>query len=278
MKTEMEQSARKKYWADLMDQAYEFMSAIKGYPVSECGETLVSLKAAVKDDGVEVTFSEKPHVEGLPRLFYLRKGLIGDFLKIAEDMNHRGWVLHVEDAFRNRRMQRGLGLAQYTFEKTLQKVIWELGGQKPSSELVFLRATALIATCPKIGTHMSGSAIDISVYRRDGGQEIFRGAPYIEMSELTPMDSPFVDEQGKRNRKEITAIFEKHGFVAYPFEFWHYSKGDAYDAYLGNSPANARYGAVDFDETAGRVAPIDSPTTPLITLDEINERIALAFK
>lgn len=274
MISKTEQARRREYWACLMDQAYEFMEKIKVYPVKECGETLAPLPQAAKAAGVEVTFSGKPHVEGLPRMFYLRKGLIADFLKVAEEMNRLDWVLHVEDAFRSRRMQRGLGLAKHTFDITLKKVMWELDGEKPSEDLMFRRATALIATCPKIGTHMSGSAMDISVYRRNGGEEIYRGSPYLELSELTPMDSPFVEVQGQRNRKQITEIFEKHGFVAYPFEFWHYSKGDAYDAYFANNPEHAKYGAVDFDATTCTVSPIDSPTGPLITFDEIKAKIA----
>jgi len=67
-------------------------------------------------------------------------------------------------------------------------------------------------------------------------------------------------------------LMEGRGFLAYPFEFWHYSKGDAYSAYLQNTPA-ARYGPVDFDPEQGRCVPIDSPNEPLITHDEIQEKI-----
>jgi len=50
----MKNLRRKEYWADLMDQAYEFMSAIRDYPVQECGEAMVSLTKAVKDGEVDI--------------------------------------------------------------------------------------------------------------------------------------------------------------------------------------------------------------------------------
>lgn len=279
MNSETNLKARREYWAESMEQAYGFMQKMQASPVVECGEKLVSMVDAAQGAGVEVTFSQRPHVEGLPRLFYLREGLIGDFLAIAEKMNSLGWVLHVEDAFRNRQMQRGLGLAENTFGIILDRVRWELDGQQPDAELMFRRCTALIATCPKIGTHMSGSAIDISVFSRSDGKEISRGKPYLEMSELTPMRSPFVDEQGRKNRDKITSVMEEHGFMAYPFEFWHYSKGDAYAAYLGNDDAAvAKYGPVDLDMQTGKTTPIESPEKPLITLAEIQQKIEKAIQ
>ena len=67
------------------------------------------------------------------------------------------------------------------------------------------------------------------------------------MSERTPMNSPFVSPEAQRNRQEITAIMRESGFVEYPYEFWHYSSGDAYEQILLGTGQPARYGAVDFD-------------------------------
>jgi D-alanyl-D-alanine dipeptidase len=109
------------------------------------------------------------------------------------------------------------------FDTILLKCIWENGGTIPSAEMVVRRAIVLIANIPKIGTHMSGSAIDISVYRPDDGKEVWRGNPYLEMSERTPMRSPFVEPEAIENRLAITAMMEAHGFMHFPFEFWHFN-------------------------------------------------------
>jgi hypothetical protein len=142
---------------------------------------------------------------------------------------------------------------------------------------MFRRMTALTATFPKIGTHMSGSAIDISVLRTADLAEIDRGGPYIELSELTPMDSPFVSAEARRNRAEISEVMRRHGFVAYPYEFWHYSKGDAYTAYLTGSGSPARYGPVDLDPVSGNVNPISDAKKPLHSMEDIENHIESAL-
>lgn len=268
-----EEQQRRLYWREEMDRAYAFMAAILNLPVSECGEALVSLPDAAESAGVEVAFSERDHVFGLKRLYYLREGLVFDFVAVAKAMNERGWVLKVEDGFRTRQMQAGLGQDERIFDSILRKVLWECGGKVPASDFMFKRLTSLVAMYPKIGTHMSGSAIDISVIRREDGREVDRGGAYVEMSEITPMHSPYITPEASRNRAVISGLMDAFGFVAYPFEFWHYSKGDAYENYLRGLKEPARYGAVDWDPETGSVTTIANPNESLISSAELERRI-----
>ena len=174
-------------------------------------------------------------------------------------------------------MQKALTIAPYVLDVILRRVMWELDGKTPDADLLFRRQTALTATIPKIGTHMSGSAIDISVLRRDDGREFDRGGPYIELSELTPMASPFVSPAARQNRAEITALMERHGLVHYPWEFWHYSGGDAYTELLTKSGRPGRYGAVDFEPASGAMVPVPDPKTPLHSPAEIRKNLELAL-
>ena len=135
----------------------------------------------------------------------------------------------------------------------------------------------LIANVPKVGTHMSGSAIDISVFRRDDGSEVWRGNPYLEMSERTPMRSPFVEREWVQNRVEITAIMETYGFMHFPFEFWHYNKGDALGHILTGNSAPAAFGPVHWDPATNKVTAVADSTRPLRPLPEIEREIATAI-
>ena len=110
-----------------------------------------------------------------------------------------------------------------------------------------------------------------TVFRSSNGIELDRGAAYLEMSELTPMDSPFVSDGARQNRKQITEVLKEFGFVAYPYEFWHYSKGDVFDGYLRRTGKAARYGAIDFDPFSGRISPVEKPAKPLNSLDNIRQ-------
>lgn len=273
-----EEEARRAYWTQRMEEAHEFVLKMLEYPVEEGGEPMVSLTEAAAAVGVEVEFSTKPHAKGLPRIHLLREGLIAGFLAAAREMNEQGWVLKVEDAYRTMEMQKYVARQAYVFDVVLQKVLWERGGDRPSVDLMCRRMTALIAPCPKVGTHMSGSAIDISVLHRDNRREVDRGGPYLDMSERTPMDSPFVSPEAQKNRGAITDLMRRHGFVAYPWEFWHYSAGDAYAEYLNAAGQPARYGPVNLNLADGSVIPIENPTAPLNSSEEIHEQMEQAFR
>jgi D-alanyl-D-alanine dipeptidase len=195
-------------------------------------------------------------------------------------------------------MQKGIGLQPQVFDVVLQKVIWELNGRMPEPAFLFKRLLTLAAQIPSTGTHMSGSAIDISVLEKKGTDpfsrngpegasqkmdlspffpEVDRGGPYLEMSERTPMNSPFVSPEAQRNRQEITAIMRESGFLEYPYEFWHYDSGTAaYESSRGMGRP-ARYGAVDLDVATGQVTPIEKPQTPLNSLEQIQAEIQAAM-
>ncbi len=272
-------ATRRAYWSEQFDAAYHFMfDTVLPYPVAESGEPLVSLQDAARAADVTVQFATRAHVRGLPRLFYLRDGQIPGFIGAAAEMNERGWLMRVEDGYRTAEMQKYLGRTPEVFDAVLSTVMWELDGRLPSPEFMFRRCSALVASVPKFGTHMSGSAIDISVMRLDHPeQEIDRGAPYLEMSALTPMASPFVSEQAQHNRREITALMRRHGFVDYPYEFWHYSSGDAYEQVLLNTGRPAIYGAVSWDAASHAVTPLPQADLPLNSHAEIRAEIDAAL-
>ena len=268
--------ARRTYWADQMELGYRLIEQVLPFDVSECGEGFASIPDAAAAANVEMHFSESKLAGKLDRLYFVRQGLVHNLVAVGRDMNQRGWILKIEDGYRTMEMQSQLVRAPELFDAILHKCIWENGGQVPPPELVFRRAIVLIANIPKIGTHMSGSAVDISVLNRDDGSEVWRGNAYLEMSERTPMRSPFVDAIDLRNRLDITAMMEAHGFIHFPFEFWHFNQGDAMGHLLTGQPAPARYGPVHWDPQTNEVTPYDDPLSPLNPLDAIEREIAAA--
>jgi len=271
-------AARRAYWTEQMEAAFGFMSQMLEYPVEECGETLVALPEVVAAEGLTVAFSQTRIAGRHDRLFYLREGLIPDFIGVAKQLNARGWALKVEDGFRSRAMQREIALHPSFLDIVLQKVIWEGHGQIPTPALLFRRLSSLTATRPKVGTHMSGSAIDISILQSADLTEVERGGPYLELSELTPMASPFISAAAARNRLEISTMLRRHDFLAYPYEFWHYSNGDAYTEHLSISGKPARYGAVDFDPATRKITPILNPTESLHPSADFQQQVESALE
>ena len=272
-----DEDIRRAYWTEQVEAAHDFIEEIREYPVSECGEKMVLLRQAVKDARLTVKFSDTKIAGKYDRVFYLREGIVKKVLAIAKELNDRGWFLKVEDCFRTRNMQKHVGLQDGIFDAILEKVIWENNGEIPSPELLLRRFTVFSATAPKIAPHISGGAIDISVYQACNLSKLDRGGQYLEISELTFMDSPFISDEAAANRSEINKILEKHGFTAYPFEFWHFSQGDAYSEYLTKSGKDAKYGAINFDLTSGQIVPLDNSNDSLYSVEEIQKKIESAL-
>ena len=271
-------AARRAYWAEQMELGYAVVEKLLPFEVRECGERFASLREASSSGGVEMQFSTSKIAGMLDRVFFMRESLAEKVVAIGREMNALGWILKIEDGYRSLEMQGQLVRKPEVFDAILRKCVWENGGTVPPVEMVFRRAIVMIANIPKIGTHMSGSAIDVSVFRRDDGSEVWRGAPYLEVSEITPMRSPFIDADALRNRLAIEAMMAAHGFVAFPFEFWHYNQDDALGHVISGLPAPARFGPVDWDPKTNRVTSCADPLRPLNPLDVIQREIAAALR
>ncbi len=140
-----DEAARRAYWTEQLEAAHRFMfDTVLPYPVAECGEPLVSLQQAAEQADVVVHFATRAHVQGLPRLFYLRDGQIPGFVGAAAEMNARGWVLRVEDGYRTPEMQKYLGRTPEVFDAVLRTVMWELGGERPTPEFMFRRGAVSV--------------------------------------------------------------------------------------------------------------------------------------
>ena len=275
--TTSDDSNRRAYWAEQMQLGYELIQSTLPFEVRECGEGFASIPHAAGAADVEMMFSDSKIAGDLDRVFFMREGLVKKVIGIGRDMNSRGWILKIEDGYRSMEMQSQLVRKPELFDAILRKCTWENGGQIPPVEMVFRRAMVLIANLPKVGTHMSGSAIDVSVFRRDDGTEVWRGNSYLEMSERTPMRSPFIEAADLQNRLEITSMMESHGFIHFPYEFWHFNQGDAIGHVLKNQPAPARYGPVHWEMQTNRVTPYDDPLSPLNPLSMIEKEIDAAI-
>ncbi|MCM8789185.1 MAG: hypothetical protein NC907_05285 [Candidatus Omnitrophica bacterium] len=271
-------SKKRQYWTRQMEKGYRFMQKIMRYPVQESMEKLIDLQQAVKKSGVYVKFSSIARSTVSKPIFRIREGIVDSFLTAAEEMNKNGFLIKVEDAFRTRQMQNPLNRPEKVFDAIMKIIVWECNGKIPEPDFIFKRITVLIATIPKICTHMSGSAIDITILSMKTGKEIDRGEKYLSMNEKTFMDSIFISKKAKEFRHKFNEIMKKNGFYAYPFEFWHYSQGDAFAHYLSKSGKPAIYGPIDMIDDQGNVNPINNFTQPLFSLDEIEIRLHESLK
>jgi D-alanyl-D-alanine dipeptidase len=258
-----DEDARRRFWTEHMERSHHLLQAMTEHQTVESGEGFASIPDAAKAAGIEMLFADSKIAGDLDRIFHIRASLIPDLLAITRDMRERGWLLKIEDGYRTQEMQTQLGQKPAVFDMIVGSCRWELGGETPSLDLIRRRSTCLVANYPNRGTHTMGAAVDISVFGLDDGEEVWRGKPYLEMSEYTPMDSPFISPKAQQNRREITALMERHGFLHYPGEFWHYNKGDALYHYMAKTGQPAPYGPVHWNPDTNQVTPYDDVSSPL---------------
>ncbi len=264
---------RRSYWIEQMDDAYAFMQRLLVHPLRECGEPLASLPDAAREHGVEIDFPPGKKLNQFERVFRVRRSLVDRVLAVAVDLLKRDCVLRVEDAYRSLDTQTQGAGSDFMFHTVLAKVVWELRGKSPSAELLFRRIAVLTATTPKFANHMYGSAIDVSILHRRDRTDVDRGGPYLELSEKTPMGSPFVSAAARRNRDWINEVFSRHGFLPYPYEFWHYSHGDPDYQLIAGLREPAHYGPIHWRPDTGDVEPVTHTLRQLLTVEHIRARL-----
>lgn len=92
-----------------------------------------------------------------------------------------------------------------------------------------------------IPPHSTGAAIDVYLID-DAGKPLDMGIhPKDWMDDkdslISLTDSQSISPTAKANRKIMSEVLEKVGFVNYPTEYWHWSYGDKYWAFMTNQPS-----------------------------------------
>ncbi|HUU23829.1 MAG TPA: M15 family metallopeptidase [Phycisphaerae bacterium] len=263
----------RRYWTDQMDAAYEFMQRLLAWPVRECGERLCCLRRRAEAAGAEMVFATDLKLGIFERRYEVRESLAEPLLAVGEAVRRCGYVLRVEDGYRPPARQARGACGDYALQSALKWTRWELGGAEPTAELIFRRLAVWTATTPKFANHTSGSAVDVTLLHPDGSPADLGGA-YPEMSYVTPMDSPFITPEARRRRRMLRDAFAGQGFVAYPYEFWHFSRGDADAEMIAGTGQPARYGSVHWSDGQDHPIPVADLLEPFLTVDDVRARLA----
>ena len=269
----MPETAETHYLAQTLDDAYEFMQAVLAHPVRECGERCVDLVQAAAEVGVRVVFPPTLKLSRFPRVFQMRESLVPRLLTVAEAFLRRDWLLRVEDAYRSVDVQRDGARSDFVFDEVYRMASRETGRAQPSAALLFKRMFVFTALTPRLANHVCGSAVDITPLNATTAEEVDLGGRYPQFSIAMPMASPFISATARRNRSLCNELMAECGFVPYPYEFWHYSQGDADCELLLDSGQPGRFGPVDLNVETGAVQAVDDPEELFITADEIAARL-----
>jgi len=201
---------------------------IAAVPVRECGEPLVDLRTVGEFD-VDDRQAD-------PDGWYaqVRIGVAGR-LRAAQRALPAGYRLVLVEGYRPPALQ----------ERYFAEHIAFLTGRYPGlpGPLVRERASAYIAP-PEVAPHPTGGAVDVTLRGPDGalcwlGTEV--NASPEESDGACYTDAPNITAGSRANRTTLRAAMGVGGFVNYPTEWWHWSVGERYWAFVTGA-GSARYG------------------------------------
>lgn len=71
------------------------------------------------------------------------------------------------------------------------------------------------------GKHTRGTAVDVTLVDRLGN-ELPMPTPYDDFTEKAHRDSAAWSIEARKNSQKLEAAMAKHGFLPFPYEWWHY--------------------------------------------------------
>ena len=200
---------------------------INDVKVRENNEPLVDIK---KSD-CTLFFGDKLKNE---KSVFLRKSVANKINSIAKSLP-QGMYLIIYDAYRSWQKQTESWNKKYEYFKNMYPY--------ETPEQIANRTKAVVADPRKgYGGHQTGGAVDVGLCDKNG-KPLDMGTLYSGIGEKIRTNAP-INKVAANNRKILTEIMQRHGFVNYPNEWWHFCYGDKmWAAYLNKT--DCFYGMLD---------------------------------
>lgn len=119
--------------------------------------------------------------------------------EVQDELEQRGLSLKVWDGYRPIS-------AQWRF--------WEI-----------LPDTRYVSDPRKGGRHTRGTAVDVTLVTKEGG-DLPMPTPFDQFNAEAHRDFRGCSEEAQKNRQLLETVMEKHGFVGFPTEWWHFDYVD----------------------------------------------------
>ena len=131
------------------------------------------------------------------RYTFLRSPAARALKKVQEELNRKKLGLKIFDAYR-------------PYSVTVK--FWEL-----------VKDENYVAHPARGSGHNRGTAVDLTLVSLPSGTELAMGTGFDNFSDTAHHAFIQLPDETLRNRQMLRSLMEKHGFVAYEKEWWHYS-------------------------------------------------------
>lgn len=155
---------------------------------------------------------------------YVRESVLRK-LDAANRVLPKGYCLCLKEGYRSKERQ----------ENSFQRVLIDYQKKfKDKSYKEIFRIVSEYVAPIEVAGHPTGGAVDVVLLQ--GGKEVWMGTQFnaepSETENRTFMNSVLIDEEAKKNRNILIRVMEMNGFINYPAEWWHWSYGDKYWAFI----------------------------------------------
>jgi D-alanyl-D-alanine dipeptidase len=191
-----------------------------------------------------IAYGPSPEIENNKDYIKMRKTVYRKLVE-AQKLLPKGMKLSVYEAYRS------IALQQMLFDKYYAR----MKDEHPNftHEELFKETIKLVSPVVNLdGTknvppHSTGAAIDVYLVD-DKGNVVDMGIETKDWADdldgsISITNSEKISEEAKKNRKIMSDVLTAVGFVNYPTEYWHWSYGDRYWAYM-KKEKHALYGSL----------------------------------
>lgn len=191
-----------------------------------------------------IAYGPSPEIKNNTSYTFLRKTVF-EKLKAANAQLPKGMHFCLYEGYRSLELQKMIFEKQYENVKS-RHPDWSLTD-------LFNETIKLVSPVinpngnPNIPPHSTGAAVDLYLID-DQGKPLDMGIhPKDWMQDkggvLSLTDSKAISGEAQKNREIMNKVLKDSGFVNYPTEYWHWSYGDRYWAFVKNEPF-AIYGSM----------------------------------
>ena len=158
--------------------------------------------------GVPIDGYERP-------LCYLTRQAARALAQVVADLEPRGLTLKVFDCYRPER-----AVAHFVrWARNLRDVKMKAEFYPDVDKSTLFRDGYIAAR----SGHSRGSTVDLTVARRDGGQELDMGTPFDFFSPRSWPSDRSIGKEAQANRALLAQAMGARGFRAYDKEWWHFT-------------------------------------------------------
>lgn len=207
-------------------------------PILECGEKMVDARLL---GGIAI--GPSPEIPDNMDYTWMRESIYQKLIN-AQKLLPVGLRFCLYEAYRSLALQKMLFDTRYAHYQNTQS--WDL-------EYCFHETCKIVSPVinldgtPNVPPHSTGAAVDVYLIDEEGntvdmGMSV-DGWVTDDAHNKIQTDSTKISPQAHEMRHIMGEALLTEGFINYPYEYWHWSYGDRYGAYISGAP-HALYGSM----------------------------------